>query len=317
MLCLLRTRSSFSPQLVVLNHSMVTAGMQETGTRFSEFCARALLTLEVLIHPRALPLIDHQSPIDYDGQNKRIMDGRKLGGQRQTVTFDIGTSRNGLDEQEPEDDELHENWTRIENERAAPSDLAKDKNNAREPSDTLNDLSSKKLPSSDDASAAKVSEGSSFREPAAGSASEHLVNGDNTMFDQQHSQEPSKQPEQKSPIEAGTSAPNAGAENHARSGAFVSGSSTSDPMESDTAPLTKSHAGLEKAMGNDTLEGKDDGFDSALNKVSSSVSNSDSRGKEPMQESDELTQESDDDGDSDSFPDIVDVDPDSDDEYEL
>ncbi|KAJ8643443.1 hypothetical protein MRB53_005191 [Persea americana] len=33
-------------------------GRQETGTRLAEFCAHALLTLEVLIHPRALPLSD-------------------------------------------------------------------------------------------------------------------------------------------------------------------------------------------------------------------------------------------------------------------
>ncbi|XP_019181831.1 PREDICTED: proline-, glutamic acid- and leucine-rich protein 1 [Ipomoea nil] len=281
-------------------------GMQETGTRHSEFCAHALLTLEVLIHPRALPLIDHQSPIDCDGRNQRIMDGRKLGGQRQTVTFEIGTSRNGPDEQESEGDELHENWTRIENETEAPSsDLAKDKSNSIEPSDTMNDLSSKNLPC-DDASAEKVSEGSQFREPAAASAAEHLVNRDNTTLDQQHSQEASKQPGEKSPVEAGTSAPIAGAENHARSGAFVSGSSASDPMESDTTPLAKSHSGLEKAAANDMLEGKDDGFYSALNKVSSSVSNSDSSGKEPMQESD--------DDDSESIPDIVDVEPDEDSE---
>jgi len=35
------------------------AGRQQTGTKLAEFCAHALLTLEVLIHPRALPMVDY------------------------------------------------------------------------------------------------------------------------------------------------------------------------------------------------------------------------------------------------------------------
>ncbi|KAL3008924.1 hypothetical protein AAZX31_07G056900 [Glycine max] len=34
-------------------------GRQQTGTKLAEFCAHALLTLEVLIHPRALPMVDY------------------------------------------------------------------------------------------------------------------------------------------------------------------------------------------------------------------------------------------------------------------
>jgi len=40
----------------------VIAGKQQTGTKLAEFCAHAMLTLEVLIHPRALPLVDYVPP---------------------------------------------------------------------------------------------------------------------------------------------------------------------------------------------------------------------------------------------------------------
>ncbi|XP_065879007.1 uncharacterized protein [Euphorbia lathyris] len=41
-------------------------GRQETRTKLSKFCCHALLTLEVLIHPRALPLENFQSVNSYD-----------------------------------------------------------------------------------------------------------------------------------------------------------------------------------------------------------------------------------------------------------
>ncbi|CAK8565723.1 unnamed protein product [Lathyrus sativus] len=37
-------------------------GKQQNGTKLAEFCAHAMLTLEVLIHPRALPLVDYVPP---------------------------------------------------------------------------------------------------------------------------------------------------------------------------------------------------------------------------------------------------------------
>ncbi|XP_020585287.1 proline-, glutamic acid- and leucine-rich protein 1-like [Phalaenopsis equestris] len=37
-------------------------GRRETGSKIATFCAHALLALEVLIHPRALPLTDHLPP---------------------------------------------------------------------------------------------------------------------------------------------------------------------------------------------------------------------------------------------------------------
>ncbi|KAA8534550.1 hypothetical protein F0562_032067 [Nyssa sinensis] len=52
-----RVRPPYLAQGLELFHR----GMQETGTKLAEFCAHALLALEVLVHPRALPLIDFPS----------------------------------------------------------------------------------------------------------------------------------------------------------------------------------------------------------------------------------------------------------------
>ncbi|KAK7389851.1 hypothetical protein VNO78_25146 [Psophocarpus tetragonolobus] len=50
-----RVRPPYLSQGLELFHR----GKQQTGTKLAEFCAHALLTLEVLIHPRALPLVDY------------------------------------------------------------------------------------------------------------------------------------------------------------------------------------------------------------------------------------------------------------------
>lgn len=42
--------------------AFVSTGKQNTGTKLANFCARALLDLEVLVHPRALPLTDMALP---------------------------------------------------------------------------------------------------------------------------------------------------------------------------------------------------------------------------------------------------------------
>lgn len=52
----------FCLYLLEHNEIYVIAGKQQTGTKLAEFCAHAMLTLEVLIHPRALPLVDYVPP---------------------------------------------------------------------------------------------------------------------------------------------------------------------------------------------------------------------------------------------------------------
>ncbi|KAE9605712.1 hypothetical protein Lal_00024994 [Lupinus albus] len=47
------------PPYLAQGFELFHRGKQQTGTKLAEFCAHALLTLEVLIHPRALPLVDY------------------------------------------------------------------------------------------------------------------------------------------------------------------------------------------------------------------------------------------------------------------
>lgn len=54
-------------------------GKSGTGTKIAEFCAQALLALEVLVHPRALPFIDISSGMaDFGGQKYKspLVDGK-------------------------------------------------------------------------------------------------------------------------------------------------------------------------------------------------------------------------------------------------
>ncbi|XP_058083932.1 uncharacterized protein LOC131231664 isoform X2 [Magnolia sinica] len=68
-------------------------GRQETGTKLAEFCANALTTLEVLIHPRALPLWDspsgNHSPVD-EGFNRRFTENTSPGNQKPNTWFSGG-----------------------------------------------------------------------------------------------------------------------------------------------------------------------------------------------------------------------------------
>ncbi|XP_043704243.1 proline-, glutamic acid- and leucine-rich protein 1 [Telopea speciosissima] len=106
-------------------------GKQQTGTKLAEFCAHALLDLEVLIHPRALPLGDFTS-----GRHDAFDDncifpenifsvGPKPKGQFSRVM--------GLDEPDPDDD-LCNSWHGNGEETEAPVGVRdKQLENAEEP----------------------------------------------------------------------------------------------------------------------------------------------------------------------------------------
>ncbi|CAI9767504.1 unnamed protein product [Fraxinus pennsylvanica] len=81
-----------------LGLELFLGGMQETGSRLSEYCKHSLLTLEVLIHPRTLPLVDFSSTIDnYEGLSSKFP---------KNIPFQTRTL--GKDIVEPEsDDELY------------------------------------------------------------------------------------------------------------------------------------------------------------------------------------------------------------------
>ncbi|XP_054784405.1 uncharacterized protein LOC129291194 isoform X1 [Prosopis cineraria] len=82
-------------------------GKQLIGTKLSEFCAYALLALEVLIHPRALPLVDYPPiPNSFSEARSNFRDGYALG---RSKTNPFGFQQVGYDTPESDDD-LCQKW---------------------------------------------------------------------------------------------------------------------------------------------------------------------------------------------------------------
>ncbi|KAJ4972716.1 hypothetical protein NE237_005890 [Protea cynaroides] len=110
-------------------------GKQETGTKLAEFCAHAILVLEVLIHPRALPLGDFTSGSHdvYDERvNSRFAENTHSGGLTPKSQFSRVIM--GLDEPDPDDD-LYNSWLGNGEETEGPVDVRDEQlENAEEPS---------------------------------------------------------------------------------------------------------------------------------------------------------------------------------------
>ncbi|GAB4836284.1 hypothetical protein Ancab_001200 [Ancistrocladus abbreviatus] len=83
------------PPHLSISLDLFRRGKQATGTKLAEFCAHALLALELLIHPRALPLIDFPSP------NVNTFDG--FGGPKQNVPSNGGTLGMGFGDFDADD----------------------------------------------------------------------------------------------------------------------------------------------------------------------------------------------------------------------
>ncbi|KAK7275322.1 hypothetical protein RIF29_16435 [Crotalaria pallida] len=93
-------------------------GKLQTGTKLAEFCAHALLTLEVLIHPRALPLVN-ANDISLGEARCNFQDEHIR--QNNITTFD--SPRAGHDTFDPDDD-LCARW--LVNDNEVDASLAKD-----------------------------------------------------------------------------------------------------------------------------------------------------------------------------------------------
>ncbi|KAK7292775.1 hypothetical protein RJT34_15628 [Clitoria ternatea] len=100
-------------------------GKQQTGTKLAEFCAHALLTLEVLIHPRALPLVDANN-ISFEESQYNFRD-EYIGSKRHTP---FGLSQAVIPDY---DDDLCARW--LENGNGADVSLAKNAKETPEPSE--------------------------------------------------------------------------------------------------------------------------------------------------------------------------------------
>ncbi|KAJ1429529.1 Pre-rRNA-processing protein RIX1, N-terminal [Sesbania bispinosa] len=109
-------------------------GKQQTGTKLAEFCAHALLTLEVLIHPRALPVLDY-------GANNNSFGEAQFNFQDEYVIRNNSTPF-GLPQAVPHDydDDLCTRW--LENGSEAVVSLAK---KTTEPSEACRDNDPKVL----------------------------------------------------------------------------------------------------------------------------------------------------------------------------
>lgn len=99
------------PPYLAQGLELFRGGMKETGTKLADFCALALLSLEVLIHPRAIPLIDIGSSVEYpvNGIKDRFMVNNVYSGAQKGNLLTGGTSRN---EAESDEDDVYEKWVK-------------------------------------------------------------------------------------------------------------------------------------------------------------------------------------------------------------
>ncbi|XP_004249969.1 uncharacterized protein [Solanum lycopersicum] len=188
-------------------------GTREIGTKVAECCAHAILALEVLIHPRALPLLDLESTDNnYEVGNKWFSGNVNLSNRAANNTFHIGTSRKAPDEPDSYNDDLYADWMRNgEDVVTVPADPAKDTDTSNQPPETLRYPSSEKLPSFD-TTAVKVSESSKLQQVAPITAAKKSpMDRDEIMVESQLSQKTSKHSEDLLPSKSNVVSP--GSEN--------------------------------------------------------------------------------------------------------
>ncbi|PQM39137.1 uncharacterized protein Pyn_09041 [Prunus yedoensis var. nudiflora] len=141
-------------------------GKQETGTKLAEFCAHALLALEVLIHPRALPLADFtDSTLLSDRVRYKLPENMYSGSLRPSTPFSGDIQGMMHDAADSDHDDLYDSWLASSKEMEAPvSDLGKTMQ-AGEPSKTVTVIQDKTL--SVDGSFSKETLAGSVQELAA------------------------------------------------------------------------------------------------------------------------------------------------------
>lgn len=87
-----------------------SAGKQETGTKLAEFCAHALLALEVLIHPRALPVEDFPTANCNSNGVHRFPENLYAGEPNSITPFSSGTQGTGHNVLDSDHDDLCDSW---------------------------------------------------------------------------------------------------------------------------------------------------------------------------------------------------------------
>lgn len=281
---------------------MVFAGTQETGTKIANFCTHALLSLEVLIHPRALPLIDCQSHFDdYGGGG--LTETMYSSGHRQNAIFTAGTTgkKVGPSEAVLDEDDLYRSW--LENGDVMEDPLANSQSNVQNPEEvpgTSKNPSFVKV-TDDFPSGTSNHEANKLESTAVDPNLQISVDRDDMVVEFQK-QGAFKEPELHNRIKD-------------RSDGVVSGGGTLQPTDSASVSgkelflaERETITGIDKitssTLGKDVNSSHKDGYSSILENISVSLSNAGSK--------EAITYKMDDDDSSTDFPDIVDGDPDSD-----
>ncbi|KAK3028729.1 hypothetical protein RJ639_037752, partial [Escallonia herrerae] len=170
-------------------------GMQETGTKLAEFCAHALLALEVLIHPRALPLIDFASAAN----NSLIVehglpDNIYSGGQKLNPSFSSETPGLRHADPESETDDLYDSWLGNGDETSVPViDQEKSISVSEKPAAIFGDPSADKFLHVDDFTGRKVPEEGEKGVAAAGADKTIEATADEMIMETPKFQESVKQ----------------------------------------------------------------------------------------------------------------------------
>ncbi|MBA0748306.1 hypothetical protein Gogos_005146 [Gossypium gossypioides] len=254
-------------------------GKQEAGMKVAQFCAYALFALEVLIHPRALPLDDFYSAChnSTDGASNRFLENIYSGSRKQNTSFLSDMRRTEQGVVESLDDDLYDRWLQNENEN--------ENENENIPVEDMKDQTSRP----NDPSFTNVLEVRE-QEPAAANADVHMRTENEIVVQPWHLEE---------------SVPKS--QGVASAKAVMSPAVGTNPEGSEIkskTPLSASDRLNDTNHDMFSCVDKVDGFDHVAGKTSSTLRNAE-KGSSSMVHLDS-------DSSMDSFPGIVDADPDTD-----
>lgn len=256
-------------------------GRQEIGTKVSEFCAYALLALEVLIHPRALPLADFPSASSFNEVNHRFPENIYSVAQKHSNPFSSGVQDTGHGLSDSDDD-LYKSWLDSSKETEAPVGESMD---TERPSERVQQ--GENIPVA--GSSGAKSPWRNGHSPAAASADIEIRRGDETMVDSQQLQESMEQHQESS---KGASIPTVTGDPNVTTVVLTSFASKDDALNSRDTEMASLQA---------VVAGESDGL---ATKDGNTTTLSAQKGTTFAIEDDNQS--------TDSVPDIVDVDPDSD-----
>ncbi|PON70688.1 hypothetical protein TorRG33x02_256240 [Trema orientale] len=177
--------SRFHPQHLAQGLELFRRGKQETGTKLAEFCAHALLALEVFIHPRALSVDDFPTAnFPLDDVHHEVPLNIYSDRLKHRTPFSSGTK--GREHYAPHlDDHVHHEYLMGDGEEteAAVSDPVETIYENKNPSETLSVREDIKL--SGDGSNKEIPEGNK-QEPEAADADVEIQDGGDELMAESH-----------------------------------------------------------------------------------------------------------------------------------